>query len=191
MSAPLLVEPPLELSLFHDSEKRPLVVERPGPDVPDATDASSRVENCRSLLSSRCSAHFFLEAIGWGSPLSGDAVRGARRCASRCWRGVELWRDEGGSSRIKLGPQVASSHLDSMGSVGVTLPPFFFSLNLRENCLNPKLTFFPPLVLLIKGSGTADLHLLVCSHTPLLLPPGADGRTGGRTDGAEQRTRRR
>lgn len=64
MSAPLLVDPPLELSLFHDSEKRPLVVGRPGPDVPDATDESSRVENGRSLRNSLLSAHFFLEAIG-------------------------------------------------------------------------------------------------------------------------------
>ncbi len=63
MSTPLLVDPPLELSLFHDSEKRPLVVERPGPDVPDATDESSRVENGRSLRNSLRSAHFFLEAI--------------------------------------------------------------------------------------------------------------------------------
>lgn len=58
------MDPPLELSLFHDSEKRPLVVGRPGPDVPDATDESSRVENGRSLRSSLLSAHFFLEAIG-------------------------------------------------------------------------------------------------------------------------------
>lgn len=64
LSAPLLVDPPLELSLFHDSEKRPLVVGRPGPDVPDATDESSLVENGRSLRSSLCSDHFFLEAIG-------------------------------------------------------------------------------------------------------------------------------
>lgn len=63
MSAPLLVDPPLELSLFHDSEKRPLVVERPGPDVPNATE-SSRVENGWSLCNSLRSAHFFLEAIG-------------------------------------------------------------------------------------------------------------------------------
>lgn len=63
MSTPLLVDPPLELSLFQDSEKRPLVVERPGPDVPDATDESSRVENGRSLRSSLRSAHFFLEAM--------------------------------------------------------------------------------------------------------------------------------
>lgn len=58
------MDPPLELSLFHDSEKRPLVVGRPGPDVPDATDESSRVENGRSLRNSRRSAHFFFEAIG-------------------------------------------------------------------------------------------------------------------------------
>lgn len=64
LSAPLLVDPPLELSLFHDSEKRPLVVGRPGPDVPGATDESSLVENGRSLRSSLRSAHFFLEAIG-------------------------------------------------------------------------------------------------------------------------------
>lgn len=67
LSAPLLVDPPLELSLFHDSEKRPLEVGRPGPagpDVPDATDESSLVENGRSLRSSLRSAHFFLEAIG-------------------------------------------------------------------------------------------------------------------------------
>lgn len=57
------MDPPLELSLFHDSEKRPLVVGRPGPDVPDATDESSRVENGRSLLNSLRSDHFFLEAI--------------------------------------------------------------------------------------------------------------------------------
>lgn len=63
LSAPLLVEPPLELSLFHDSEKRPLVVERPGPDAPDATDESSRVENGCSLLNSLLSVHFFLDAI--------------------------------------------------------------------------------------------------------------------------------
>lgn len=64
MSTPLFVEPPLELSLFHDSEKRPLVVARPGPEVPDATDVSSRLEKGRSLRSSLLSAHFFLEAIG-------------------------------------------------------------------------------------------------------------------------------
>lgn len=64
LSPPLLVDPPLELSLFHDSEKRPLVVGRPGPDVPDATDASSRVENGLSLRNSLRSVHFFLEAIG-------------------------------------------------------------------------------------------------------------------------------
>lgn len=61
------MDPPLELSLFHDSEKRPLEVVRPGPDVPDATDESSRVENARSLRSSLRSAHFFLEAIGVGN----------------------------------------------------------------------------------------------------------------------------
>lgn len=58
------MEPPLELSLFHDSEKRPLVVGRPGPDAPEATDESSRVENALSLLNSLRSDHFFLEAIG-------------------------------------------------------------------------------------------------------------------------------
>lgn len=58
------MEPPLELSLFHDSENRPLVVGRPGPDVPDATDESSRVENGRSLRNSLRSDHFFLEAMG-------------------------------------------------------------------------------------------------------------------------------
>lgn len=57
------MDPPLELSLFHDSEKRPLAVVRPGPDAPDAAEESSRVENGRSLRSSLRSAHF-LEAIG-------------------------------------------------------------------------------------------------------------------------------
>lgn len=60
LSAPLLVEPPLELSLFQDSEKRPLVVGRPGP-----SDDSSRVEHARSLRmpSLRISPNFFFEAM--------------------------------------------------------------------------------------------------------------------------------
>lgn len=69
--------------------------------------------------------------------------------------------------------------------------PFFFSLSLnllsdlRKKtvlilwCL-PKAHFLPSFwLVLIKGSGTADLHLLVCSHTPLVLPSGG-GRTARR-----------
>ena len=60
LRAPLLVEPPRELILFHDSEKRPLVVGRPGPaDVVP----SSRPEHDRSLRPSLRSPHFFLEDI--------------------------------------------------------------------------------------------------------------------------------
>ncbi|CAL8330190.1 unnamed protein product [Arctogadus glacialis] len=61
LSAPLLVEPPLELSLFQDSEKRPLALGRPVPDPPEVAEESSRLENARSRWVSRRSDHFLLE----------------------------------------------------------------------------------------------------------------------------------
>ena len=72
LRAPLLVEPPRELILFHDSEKRPLVLGRPGPaDV----GPSSRPEHERSLRPSLRSPHFFLEDIS----LPPGGKKGVRR----------------------------------------------------------------------------------------------------------------
>lgn len=183
-----MVEPPLELSLFQDSEKRPLVVERPGPDVPDATDASSRVENCRSLLNSRCSAHFFLEAIGLLLPE--NVVRGARWCVERL----------GGVGLVGGGDLFSGQTWATRGIVTLQLDgfsrchssPFSFSQNLLSDlrkrtvlilCCLPKAHFLPSFGCLDQrkwDSRSSPARLL--SRAPLCFPL-------GRMDSAEQRTR--
>lgn len=147
MRTPRLVDPPLELSLFQDSEKRPLVVVRPGPDVPDATDESSWVERARSLRWSLRSAHFFLEAIGGGNGVTG-AQAVLRLSFSNRWH-------------------LHCSTPTSSGSMSPSLLPSFSiqmivhdkSVAISSLLLSP----LPSLECLIRQNGSNDLHLLSCT----------------------------
>lgn len=121
--------------------------------------------------------------LGMRSEVRGDVRAGVG--------GRELLGDKVGSSQIKLGPQVASSHLGSMGFVRCHSAPYFLSLNLPENCLNPlpspsKAHFLPSFGSLDQrkwDSRSSPARLL--SHAPSASP------WGGRTDGWTARSRGR
>lgn len=144
LSAPLLVEPPLELSLFQDSEKRPLAVGRPGPDAPDATDKSSRVENARSLLNSLRSDHFFLDAI----VVQIQSRYVERRAATVIW---------GGCSWITLVPQVASLLKSKVLVSTMCVTPLFRPcFHLQKHHKSPVLV--PSLCRFFHRSSPAQIH---------------------------------